>query len=354
MRREPRGGSTLNPQRIAVLGGALVIFGFSCSEHVATSPLPTQLVLTTYAAGAESGASFTTQPVVAVRDAAGNTIATNAITVTMALIGDGIVVGNPTATTVNGVATFATVGIRGAGTYTLTFTAPGLNPATQSIVVTVGPPSQVFLTVSAAGAVSGAAFTTQPVVAVHDGQCNTVVTDNTSVVTMIVSAGGAVVGSATATVRNGVAAYTNVGIIGTADTSYTLTFASGTLGTAKQTITLRATGAPPVLTTVTIVWSTSKPRDCLGRRLIVGETVQLVARLLDQFGAAVTADSVAWSTFNLTGPPSFSTPRMSISSAGLATALSHGTAAILLCATSGTVRVCVTEWVEVADPPVLR
>ncbi|MDP4350254.1 hypothetical protein QSG17_25755, partial [Escherichia coli] len=66
----------------------------------------------------------------------------------------------------NGVATFSGVGISGtAGTsYTLTFASTGLTSATQSITPTVGGATQLAVTTSAAGAASGAAFTTQPVV----------------------------------------------------------------------------------------------------------------------------------------------------------------------------------------------
>jgi adhesin/invasin len=81
----------------------------------------------------------------------------------------------------------ATAGVTGlAGT--VTFTATG----------TAGAASKLVLTTEAAGAVSGAAFVRQPVVAIRDAQDN--LTGSTAVVTMTVSAGGTVVvGTATAT-----------------------------------------------------------------------------------------------------------------------------------------------------------
>ncbi len=102
---------------------------------------------------------------------------------------------------------------------------------------TIGAASQLALTTSAAGAASGAAFTTQPVVAIRDASSNTVTSANSTVVTMTVSAGGSMVGTATATASSGVATFSTVGITGTVGTAYTLTFASGSLTAATQSIT---------------------------------------------------------------------------------------------------------------------
>ena len=106
-------------------------------------------------------------------------------------------------------------------------------PTTPTTPVTA---TQLQLTTSAAGAASGAAFTTQPVVAVRDAGANTV-TNATHVVTMTVSAGATIVGTATATAVNGVATFSTVGITGTAGTSYTLTFSASGLTSATQSIT---------------------------------------------------------------------------------------------------------------------
>jgi hypothetical protein len=153
------------------------------------------------------------------------------------------VVGTATATAANGVATFSGIGISGiAGTsYTLSFGSGALTSATQSITPTAGAPSQLVLTTAAATAKSDSAFRTQPVVAVRDAAGNTVTSDNSTVVTMTVSAGATVVGTATATAAAGVATFgvfpiAGVGITGVAGTSYTLTFSSGALTPATQTI----------------------------------------------------------------------------------------------------------------------
>jgi hypothetical protein len=191
------------------------------------------------------------QPVVAVRDAAGLTVTGDNLTVvTMTVSAGATVVGTATRTAAHGVATFTDVGISGtAGTpYTLTFASvPVLTPATQSITP-AGTASQLVLTTAAAGAASGAAFNTQPVVAVQDAGNNTVTGDNSTVVTMTVSAGATVVGTATRTAAHGVATFTDVGISGTAGTPYTLTFASvPVLTPATQSITPTAGQATRLL-----------------------------------------------------------------------------------------------------------
>jgi len=254
----------------------------------------TKLTLTTQAAGAVSGAAFTTQPVVAVRDAGNNLVTNdNSTVVTMAVGGGAGTVGTVTATASGGVATFANVGITGtAGTpYTLTFASGTLTSATESITPTAGAPAQLVLTTSAAGASSGHAFTTQPVVAVRDAQGNLVTTDNATVVTMSVGGGGGVVGTATATASGGVATFVNVGITGTAGTPYTLTFASGTLTSATQSITpTPGTASQLVLTTA-----------AAGAPSGAAFTTQPVVAVRDAQGNTVTSDNSTLVTMTVSG-----------------------------------------------------
>ena len=134
------------PLAALVVLGLLLGVGPSCSgggKDAPTAPTTpttpvtaTQLQLTTSAAGAAIGAAFTTQPVVAIRDAAGNTVTSGASVVTMTVSAGGTVVGTATRTAVSGVATFSGVGLSGtAATYTLTFAASGLTSATQSVAL---------------------------------------------------------------------------------------------------------------------------------------------------------------------------------------------------------------------------
>ena len=200
----------------------------------------TRLDLTVAAAGAPSGAAFATQPVVEIRDAAGNTVTSDNGSITMSVSSGATVVGSATATAVSGVATFAGVGISGvAGTsYTLTFGRDGLAPAAQTITPTAGAATQLVLTTAASAAIDGVAFGAQPVLAIRDAAGNTVTSDNASVVSMSTSAGASMVGAGTATVTAGVATFANVGLSGTVGASYTLTFTAPGLPATSQSVTV--------------------------------------------------------------------------------------------------------------------
>ena len=215
----------------------------------------TQATLTTLAAGSASGSAFTTQPIVTIQDALGNTVTNSNASVTMAVSGGdnkATTVGTVTINAVNGVANFSGVGISGtAGTaYTLTFASNGLTSATQSITPTFGAATQATLSTPAAGSSSGSAFTTQPIITIQDAFGNTV-TNSTAAVTMTVSGNGSTVGTATINAVAGVATFTNVGISGTAGTPYTLTFASNGLTSATQSITPLGVANTPAFGTPT-------------------------------------------------------------------------------------------------------
>ena len=261
----------------------LVACVVACSDGKSpTGPsiTPTQLALTTSAAGAASSAAFGTQPVVAIRDAQGNTVTSATGVITMTASAGGTVVGTATATAVVGVATFATVGLSGTvGTYTLTFATGALTAATQTIALAAGAATQLVLTTSAAGAASSAAFGTQPVVAIRDAQGNTV-TSATGVITMTASAGGTVVGTATATAVAGVATFATVGLSGTVGT-YTLTFATGALTAATQTIALAVGTATQLVLT----------RAAAGAANLAAFGTQPTVTVHDAAGNTVTSDN---------------------------------------------------------------
>src|SRR5206468_11124221 len=103
-------------------------------------------------ATATAGVAFSSQPVIWVEDASGNLVSTdNGRVLTAARsAGTGTLQGTLTATTVNGVATFANLSHNVATTITINFTASGLTSATSSNVV-VSPADATQL-----------AFTTQP------------------------------------------------------------------------------------------------------------------------------------------------------------------------------------------------
>ncbi|MCY2940153.1 MAG: hypothetical protein NTV50_00615 [Planctomycetota bacterium] len=204
----------------------------------------TQATLSTQAAGSATGSPFTTQPIVTIKDAFGNTVTNSTVSVTMAVSSGATTLGTTTINAVAGIATFSGVGIFGtAGTsYTLTFTPAGLTPATQSITP-FGVATQVELTTPAVGSTNGLAFTTQPVITIKDAN-GTTVTNSTASVTMTVSSGATTIGVTTKNAVNGVATFSGVGISGTAGTIYSLTFTSGSFTTTQSITPLGAANKP--------------------------------------------------------------------------------------------------------------
>jgi hypothetical protein len=83
-------------------------------------------MITTQPAGAFNGIAFSTQPIVKITDAGGNTITSSTANVVATIAsGSGTLTGTTTVAAVNGVATFTNLKITGTGNHTLTFTAAG-------------------------------------------------------------------------------------------------------------------------------------------------------------------------------------------------------------------------------------
>ena len=103
-------------------------------EATATAGAPSALGITTHPSGnAHVGVPFARQPVIQVRDASGNPVATPGVTVTAAVgNGSGSLIGTTTQTTdANGRATFTNLGITGAtGRHRLIFAASGFTSVT--------------------------------------------------------------------------------------------------------------------------------------------------------------------------------------------------------------------------------
>ena len=174
--------------------------GLSAATHTIdlTHGTPTQVVLSTPAAGAAAGTAFATQPVASIRDAAGNVVATSTAGVTLTASTGATVTGTATVNAVAGTATFTDAGLSGpAGAYTLTFAASGLNSATQPLQVTAGATSQLVLTTQPGTATSGAAFGAQPVVSLRDAFGSVVQTGSLTVTATVSSGSGALLGTAT-------------------------------------------------------------------------------------------------------------------------------------------------------------
>jgi hypothetical protein len=127
--------------------------------------------------------------------------------------------------------------VAGATAYTITATnATGSATQTFTLTVTVGAALKVAVTQASVGTSPGVAFTTQPQITIQDLGGNTI-TSSTAVVTATVSAGGTLVGTATATASSGVATFSNLGIRGFGGTAYTITYTASGLTTDNQSVT---------------------------------------------------------------------------------------------------------------------
>ncbi|MCU1450715.1 MAG: hypothetical protein JWP02_2885, partial [Acidimicrobiales bacterium] len=147
-----------------------------------------KLAFTTQPGGGTGGTAWTTQPVVTVQDAGGNTVTGSTASVTLAIgtnpPGTGVLTctTNPKAA-VAGVDTFAGCKITKAGTgYTLTATSGSLTAATSNTFnITVGAAAQLAFTTQPGGGARNVAWATQPVVTVQDAGGNTVTSSTASV-----------------------------------------------------------------------------------------------------------------------------------------------------------------------------
>lgn len=120
---------------------------------------PTHLTVGTQPGGAVSGANFTVQPTVVVRDAQGALVLGSSVPVTASIAsGSGILSGTTTVIASNGVATFTNLRITGSGVHTLSFSSPGLAGATSgTFTVAAGGGGNAGLNVGASTPASVAA-----------------------------------------------------------------------------------------------------------------------------------------------------------------------------------------------------
>ncbi|NBO65156.1 MAG: hypothetical protein EBU88_10015, partial [Acidobacteria bacterium] len=200
-----------------------------------------RLVLTTQPTGGPSGSALSVQPVVAIRDAQGNTVTSGAVTVTATILSGtgGTLSGQQTVTSVNGQAVFSSLALAGtAGTpYVIRFTAEGLTAADSgNVILTPGAATQLAITTQPTGGASGTNLNNQPVITIRDAQGNTV-TNSTLPVSVTVSAGtgGTLGGTATVNAQSGVATFNGLTLAGLVGTSYTLRFAAPGLPSTDST-----------------------------------------------------------------------------------------------------------------------
>lgn len=279
----------------------------TASGVIALGPgTPTQLTYSQQpSAAANSGAPFTQQPILVVRDATNNLVP-NA-TVTATITGSpaaASLVGTQTAVTNgSGVASFAGsgLGINGpVGNYTLTFRiGAASSAASNAITLSAGSPTQLTYTQQpSAAATSGQPFGQAPILLVRDGGNNPV---SGQVVTATITgtpAGVSLIGTATATSNaSGIATFvgSGLGLSGTVG-SYSLTFKAGALTSAASSSITLGPGAATQLT-ITVQPSSTAVR-------LVPFLQQPVIQLRDAVGNAVSQSGVAVTVVLASGPGS--------------------------------------------------
>lgn len=269
-----------------------------------------KLAFTTQPAGATAGSAFTTQPVVTVQDANGNTVANSSSSVTLAITGG---TGSPAANltcTANpkaasaGVVSFAGCRIDKAGTgYTLTATAGPLNSAvTNSFAVSAGAPTKVAFSV--APPTTGTAGTPLATfrAAVQDANGNTVTTGTGSsdAITLGIATGpGGSFNSAATTYTDvaaaaGVATFTGIVLNTAGSYTFTATDTTRTLATATST-SATAIGAAAA-SKLSFIQNPGESQA--GAALTPTVTVQVQ----DQFGNPVSAGGIAVNLASSAGP----------------------------------------------------
>jgi len=160
----------------------------------------------------------------------------------------GAAVSNPPVTWTSSAPTVASVSASGAvtgavaGTSTITATYDGVS-ATFGVTVTPGAPARLALRTQPAGASSGLAFTTQPVVEILDAAGNVVTTSTIGVTASLASGSGSLGGVSVLNATQGVVSYADLNVTGTIGARTLLFSAAGLTPVTSDAFTLAA-GAP--------------------------------------------------------------------------------------------------------------
>jgi hypothetical protein len=179
-----------------------------------------------------------------IKDVDGNLITTGTPEVTLTIAGAAFS-GNTVRNAAEGTVSFTDlkiIGLAGTKTFTVSVASPISLTDTETITLNHGSATKVVVTTSASGAVNRANFTTQPVVSVQDVSGNPVSNFVGRVSVSAVSAGSNTLTEFTGTLfrdLNGTptATFTDLKLNGKVG-NYTLTFATGVLTSATQSITL--------------------------------------------------------------------------------------------------------------------
>lgn len=269
-----------------------------------------------------SGQTFATQPIVEIRDSGGNRVTSSDATITARIsqASDSSIENNTNRTlftqsgstvtdvaevsidAVDGVATFESLGIKGQDSvqYTIEFSTNELansasDTKTQLIQPIGGVPSQIVISGSGASSgatASGAAFGVQPQITIRDAQENTSVSSTSRILATLTTIDidgvttGEFVGTAFADAISGVANFGDLGITGTKDQIYTVTYSLPGVPSVTEQYTV-GVGASTKLRFIT-----------LANGAVAGEafTTQPVVEILDSGNNRTSSTSNVYAT----------------------------------------------------------
>ncbi len=277
-------------------GGGNMSFGAYGGSGVVIVSYPAvySIALRTSPVGGVAGALLATQPVVEMRDSAGNLVSDDNFTqVTVSVNNGGTLGGTLTRTAVNGVVTFTnlTLGNIAGTNYTLTFTSNSLPTArtvTATTTVTNAAASQlVFTTQPSTSSVAGVAFAQQPVLQLRDQYGNNVTTgaDATAAMSIARLGGtGTLLGTTSATASGGAVNWSglNMTLAGTGKTLQgTATVAAGSLTATSNAFAITPGPASTATSTVTAATASITANGT--------STSAITVRLYDQYNNALTS-----------------------------------------------------------------
>ncbi len=244
------------------------------------------LALKTPATGFKSGVAFTVQPVIEIKDDAGNRVtsgpgATAVVTATRTdSPSTATLTGTVTVTAEAGLADYADSGLTFTGTadvvYAIVFriSSPVNATVTQQMRLLPGDATQLAVTTPAFGAVNGVDFTTQPIVEVRDASGNKVTTASNEITVAITN--GSITGTATVAAASGVATFAGLGKSAQVG-DQTITYSANGLTSATQSLAITQ-GAATKLAISTAAYATTNR---------AAFTVQPVITVQDVYGNRV-------------------------------------------------------------------
>ena len=150
------------------------------------------------------------------------------------------------------------------------------------------PATQISQTRSSAGFKSNSTFTTQPQFSLLASNSTLVTGDSRTVVTASVSFGATLIGVTSETATSGVVTFHNLGIRGVAGTTYTITYSSGLLTTATESVTV----TPGTASAIAFSQST------VGVKVGVAFPTQPIFQVLDADNNVVTNDETTTVTMS--------------------------------------------------------